>query len=48
MSVASARVALLNVAGLGLVSAAAWTLHLAAGLAVAGLSCLLLGRAAEG
>lgn len=37
----------LNVAGLGLVSAAAWSLHLAAGLAVAGVSCLLLGRAAE-
>lgn len=33
--------AILEVAGLGLLSASAWTLHLAAGLAVAGLSCLV-------
>lgn len=47
MRLASARVGLLNVAGLGLISAAAWTLHLEWGLAAAGISCLLLGRAAE-
>lgn len=47
MRVAAVRVTLLDVAGLGLLSSAAWVLHVAAGLAVAGLSCLLLGRAAE-
>ena len=42
------RVGLFNVAGLGVLSAAAWTLHLTAGLAAIGISFLLLGRAAEG
>lgn len=36
------RTAILSVGGFGLLSAAAWTLHVAAGLAVAGLSLLVL------
>lgn len=47
MTLAASRVTLLDVAGLGLLSSAAWVLHVAAGLAVAGVACLLLGRAAE-
>lgn len=37
----------LNVAGFGGLTASAWTLHLAAGLAALGLSCLILGALAE-
>lgn len=40
--IAGAGPALLPVAGLGCITAAAWTLHLAAGLAALGASCLLL------
>jgi hypothetical protein len=36
------RTLLLSVAGFGLLTAAAWTLHVAAGLAVAGVSLLVL------
>ncbi len=39
---AAIRTLVLSVAGLGLLTAAAWTLHLAAGLAVAGVSLLIL------
>jgi len=36
------RTAALTVSGAGLLTAAGWTVHAAAGLAVAGLSCLIL------
>jgi hypothetical protein len=36
------RTLLLSVAGFGCITAAAWTLHVAAGLAVAGVSLLVL------
>ncbi|MEU8362332.1 hypothetical protein AB0C27_40570 [Nonomuraea sp. NPDC048882] len=36
------RTLTLSVAGFGLITAAAWTLHLAAGLAVGGISLLIL------
>jgi hypothetical protein len=36
------RTLLLSVAGFGCITAAAWTLHFAAGLAVAGVSLLVL------
>lgn len=36
------RTLLLSVAGFGLLTAAAWTLHIAAGLAVGGISLLIL------
>lgn len=39
---AAVRTLLLSVAGFGLLTAAAWTLHLAAGLAVGGISLLIL------
>ena len=39
---AALRTALLSIAGFGLLTAAAWTLHLAAGLAVGGISLLIL------
>ncbi|MET8864660.1 hypothetical protein ABZW11_17120 [Nonomuraea sp. NPDC004580] len=39
---AAIRTLLLSVAGFGLLTAAAWTLHMAAGLAVGGISLLVL------
>lgn len=39
---AALRTLLLSVAGFGMLTAAAWTLHLAAGLAVGGISLLIL------
>lgn len=39
---ATIRTAALSVTGFGLLTAAAWTLHLTAGLAVAGVSLLIL------
>ncbi|MEV0382874.1 hypothetical protein [Nonomuraea sp. NPDC050643] len=36
------RTLLLSLAGFGMLTAAAWTLHLAAGLAVGGISILIL------
>jgi hypothetical protein len=39
---AALRTLLLSVAGFGMLTAAAWTLHMAAGLAVGGISLLIL------
>ncbi|MEU6781479.1 hypothetical protein ABZ912_19925 [Nonomuraea angiospora] len=39
---AALRTLLLSLAGFGMLTAAAWTLHMAAGLAVGGISLLIL------